>query len=104
MIEKCMTEGGPDPNKECVFPFRFLHQRLTVFYNYSKCPLDHVGKLWCPTKLDPEGMFSANFPDNRDQINKNWGYCSQITEKSDCKITANDLPAGDEQSFRHYDV
>ena len=102
MIGKCMTKGGPDPNKECVFPFRFLYQLKLVFYNYSKCALDHVGKPWCPTKLDPKGVFSANPPDNRNQINKNWGYCSEITEKSDCQIT--ELPAGNEQSFRRYDV
>ena len=93
MIEKCMTEGGPDPNKECVFPFRFLHQRLTVVYNYSKCPLDHVGKLWCPTKLDPKGVFDASIKCKDGErctrrINKNWGYCGD-----DCQTT--DPPAGD---------
>ena len=93
MIEKCMTEGGPDPNKECVLPFRFLYQLKLVFYNYSKCALDHVGKPWCPTKLDPKGVFDASIKCKDGErctrrINKNWGYCGD-----DCQIT--DPPAGD---------
>ena len=101
MIEKCRTKGGPDPNKECVFPFMFVNQRLYIDANYSKCPIDHVGKPWCPTKLDEKGIFrhyiwNFTYPD-RQPINRNWGYCDD-----DCEII--DLPAGKYRSFLHYDV
>ena len=100
MIGKCKTQGGPDHNKECLLPFIFYHYQLNIYSNHSKCALDHVGKPWCPTKLDPYGKFLANhkgtYPEP-EQINKNWGYCGD-----DCEIV--DLPAGDYRSFLHYDV
>ena len=99
-----MTKGGPAPNKECMLPFAYSHTILSVFINYSdiQCALDHVGKPWCPTKLDPNGVFDASirYKDGerwKRRINKNWGYCGD-----DCEIV--DLPAGDYRSFLHYDV
>ena len=83
-----------------MFPFLYVHQRLYISANYSKCPLDHVGKPWCPTKLDQKGIFRhyiRNTNPDLTQMNENWGYCGE-----DCEII--DLPAGENQSFLDYDM
>ena len=91
-----MTKSGPDPDKECIFPFIYN----TMWYGmdhpkdektYNACALDHIGRAWCPTKLDSDGQFRGGYE------SKNWGHCGY-----DCPLT--DLPAGDIQTLFDYHV
>ena len=87
-----MTIGGPDPNKECVFPFAFSETHFRrKWVHYNACALDHIGTPWCPTKLDSNGRFPhggfVNRFTNPYRTNTDWGYC-----ENDCPISV--LPAG----------
>ena len=48
----CVTQGGADPGKECVFPFKFG----TLTYNecaWNYAPDDN--SAWCSTLTDSDG-------------------------------------------------
>ena len=93
-----MTDGGPDPDKECVLPFSFSEiYNLQEWKDYNTCALDHIGRPWCPTKLGSNGrFFSGGFIDDTTNqttdpiISTNWGYCGK-----NCPLP--DLPAGNIQ-------
>lgn len=58
----CITTGGPNPGKNCIFPFTW--QGTT----YHGCPEDSDG-VWCSTKVDNAG----NHVTGEDE----WGICGQ---------------------------
>ena len=92
IVGKCKTRTGPDPGKECIFPFIFSETFKAYERTYNACALDYIGRPWCPTKLDDNGRFSSSLVENTD-----WGYCGY-----DCVLT--DLPAGDIQTLFDYHV
>ena len=57
----CRTVSGPQPDRECQFPFRF---RDRIF---SSCTsdFDQNGRRWCSVELDSQGK----------HISGKWGYC-----------------------------
>lgn len=58
----CKTNNeGPVKNTPCVFPFSFQVETHHSCTNAS----DDNGKLWCSTKVDPDGYLTKG----------NWGYC-----------------------------
>ena len=60
MIQDCVTKGGPDPNKPCVFPFNDRG------ISYNKCTSGTSGgKPWCPTEVDKNGYY----------LTGKWGEC-----------------------------
>ena len=92
-----MTKTGPDPDKECIFPFIFSETDPSQERTYNACALDYIGRPWCPTKLDGNGRFFIGYDENADWIGGDWGYCGY-----DCLLT--NLPAGDIQSLLDYHV
>ena len=67
---ECSTNGGPSPNKKCVFPFKFevyLESTDTIKDTHDTCILDDDG-FWCSTKVDEHGYHFAG--------SNNWGTCS----------------------------
>ena len=59
---QCITNGGPDANSKCIFPFTFGTK------SYNTCtwkPSSPEGKPWCLTLLD----------DNGNAIKEKWGNC-----------------------------
>merc|ERR1712066_366954 len=49
----CYTTGGPDPNKECIFPFRF--KGVTYYSCTIADNADGDTSAWCSTKVDRSG-------------------------------------------------
>ena len=97
---KCVTKGGPDTNKLCKIPFEYSETRhFQKFIKYNNCALDHLGKAWCPTKLDSDGKFITRFWGNPNisNVNKNWGYCGD-----NCQII--EPPAGEKRTCLDYNV
>ena len=53
--------GGADPNRPCIFPFKYedeyewnsLNGHKDGIRRYDKCALDLNGKAWCSTNVDP---------------------------------------------------
>ena len=68
---ECLTKGGANPNKPCVFPFTWNGAI------YSGCPVDpdDENERWCSTKVDANGLHLQG----QDQ----WGHCS-----ASCPISA----------------
>ena len=87
-----MTNTGPDPGKECIFPFIYSETYKSQDRTYNACAYDYIGRPWCPTKLDDDGIFSTGLVENN-----NWGYCGY-----DCVL--KDLPAGDIKTLFDYHV
>ena len=56
---KCKTTSGPEPNVECVFPFKYRDKV------YNECTIDGASKPWCCTKTDSGG----------NHLGGHWGYC-----------------------------
>lgn len=65
----CLTNGGPNPGKECIFPFTF--QGIT--YTGCALDLDDLSKTWCSTKVDSNGKHVMGQDD--------YGYCSNDCPK-----------------------
>ena len=65
----CQTVGGPDPYRQCVFPFRWNGK------TYYGCPIDpdDSSHRWCSTKVDGYG----NHVTGRGK----YGYCSRSCPK-----------------------
>ena len=60
---KCLTQSGPDPWKQCVFPFKWDGK---TFHGCTTHTSDH--RLWCSTKVDSYGNHI---------VGKNyWGHCT----------------------------
>ena len=59
---KCLTSGGRDPGKVCVFPFRW---RGIMFYG---CTREGRDGEWCPTEIHGGNMTT---------VDGRWGYCGQ---------------------------
>lgn len=54
--------AGPNPNRKCVFPFKYGGK------TYSSCTdISDPGKFWCSTKTDKNGRHVTK--------RKQWGYC-----------------------------
>jgi hypothetical protein len=60
-------EKGPQKNKACVFPFTVKNK--SEEFTYDSCTRNHDpdSKLWCSTKVSPDGYHVA--------FEKEWGYC-----------------------------
>ena len=56
---ECMTVGGNDPNKRCVFPFQFTAKPENFTRIYESCTFDFnhpdENKAVCATVAEPEG-------------------------------------------------
>jgi len=65
----CSTVGGPDPYKQCKFPFTWNGN------TYYGCPVDpdHRGKRWCSTQVDGYG--------NHVTGKRKYGFCSNTCPK-----------------------
>ena len=65
----CITNGGPNPGKPCIFPFIFKG------VTYNACPPDPKEKseTWCSTKVDG----------NKNHVTgeKEYGFCSRNCPK-----------------------
>ena len=61
----CTTTTGDDPNKPCVFPFKFKDETYNYCTTTSNDPDDT--KAWCSTKVDEFGRHVGG--------QGNWGYC-----------------------------
>ena len=57
--DDCITVGGADAGKQCIFPFKYkglIHNECTTAsYSYA----------WCSTKIDSNGDF----------VSGAWGHC-----------------------------
>ena len=71
-VNRCKTISGPNPKRECIFPFTFNGKQ------YYGCPIDPVdpSKRWCSTKVDSQGNHMIGLDE--------YGHCN-----SNCPI-AND--------------
>ena len=58
MLGACVTASGPDPNKPCIFPFKYQDQL------HDECILQDDNKYWCMTE-------TANSSD----VASKYGYC-----------------------------
>ena len=66
-ISVCETDGGANPNRPCIFPFRFKGK------SYNTCTLKDAeytnNKAWCSTQVDKfENHISGQ---------GKWGNCGQ---------------------------
>ena len=70
----CITTSGPDPNKPCIFPFKFRN----VTYNTCTTSGNEAGntKAWCSTKVDNLGKHIGNGQGN-------WGDCESKCQESE---------------------
>lgn len=70
---KCMTVGGPDPFKECVFPFKYRGE------NFTGCIPDLVDQSasFCPTVALKEDEDISNLAHLADS----YGLCSKECPK-----------------------
>ena len=64
----CVTNGGPDPDKACVFPFMYKGVQ------YDECTSEGSNTKWCPTQVNAFGYGYGAAYGNR------WGHCA-CTEK-----------------------
>ena len=62
---ECKTDSGADPNKPCVFPFKFRN----TTYNCCTFDASPENKAWCSTKVDQAGNHIGG--------QGNWGYCEE---------------------------
>ena len=64
LISECKTNwSGPNPNRKCVFPFRYRGK------TYNHCTsVDNKGKPWCPTRLFGNKIAYRFWG--------SWGHCS----------------------------
>jgi hypothetical protein len=94
--EKCLTTNdSTDPNKPCIFPFKFND------VVYEGCPTDlkDKNKRWCSTESN----------ENNVENSEKWGYCSgycpiELEEgklKPDCLIL---ILAGELQAALYFDT
>ena len=61
-IDCTVTVSGPNPNRKCVFPFKYGSK------TYGSCTdVSDPGKYWCSTKTDKNGRHVTK--------RKQWGYC-----------------------------
>ena len=71
----CKTVSGPQPFKQCIFPF--IHKGVT----YSGCPSDpdNPNKRWCSTLVDAAGNHVVG--------QNQYGHCSPTcpTQSSELK-------------------
>lgn len=70
-----MTKGGSQPNKVCVFPWRYRESQGEA---YSGCanPDDDPRGLWCPTETNSLGIYVIG--------SAKWGYCKMEYEGGQC--------------------
>ena len=63
---RCTTTSGPDPNKLCIFPFKFRG----ITYNSCTTNGNDPGdtNAWCSTKVDDSGEHVGDGQGN-------WGNC-----------------------------
>ena len=80
IIDKCKTKSGPDPNKECLFPFTFAEANSGL-KTYNTCALDATGTPWCPTELPATDPLVFYYGKGGKCPWKSWGYCNK-----DCPI------------------
>ena len=59
-----MTVSGADPNKPCIFPFKFDGITWNTCTNVD----DPSAPFWCSTKVDDEGNHIGG--------QGNWGNCA----------------------------
>ena len=75
---KCITIGGPRPNRPCVFPFQLNGK------TYTGCTtdLDDLDNYWCSTDINEFG----------EHISGQWGYCDSLCPKDDEPLADPDIP------------
>ena len=61
-VDCTVTVAGPNPNRKCVFPFKYGSK------TYRSCTdISDPGRFWCSTKTDENGRHVTK--------RKQWGYC-----------------------------
>ena len=61
---QCGTTGGDDPNKLCIFPWRYNNQP-TVYYGCANP--DNSAENWCPTRVTGNRYITGS---------GKWGNCN----------------------------
>ena len=64
----CITNGGPEVNKPCVFPFLYDRRDGLLPYWHSFCTNKDSEKCWCYTEVDS----------NQVGVHGKWGYCGEV--------------------------
>ena len=62
----CITEGGPDSNSICQFPFQFDGLTFNSCTTHGNAPQDPA--TWCSTKVDGSGKHVSG--------QGKWGLCN----------------------------
>ena len=70
----CVTTSGPDPNKQCKFPFDFDG---TTYY---ECTSEGRDRPWCATEVDID--------DGRKVIEDKWGNCGSVCSPGNFRISS----------------
>lgn len=75
------SSGGnnPDPNKKCIFPFRYQGKEFTKCTKY-----DNNGVFWCATQVDSDGEYVSH--------SNKWGVCAEECPKEGKHIIEVLLP------------
>ena len=74
-----MTKSGGQPNKVCVFPWKYNEEQET--YNGCANPDNDAGGLWCPTETDSNGVYTSG--------SGKWGNCKMEDEGGHCTTTTS---------------
>ena len=90
----CVTNGGPDPDKACVFPFMYKGVQ------YDECTSEGSNTKWCPTQVNAFGYGYGAAYGNQ------WGHCT-CTEKrkfmsEELRENAPAARGSEEAGFTHY--
>ena len=72
-VPVCKTNGGANPNTQCIFPFKYKGKR------YNTCTLKDADNVaWCSTQVDKFG--------NHIRGKGKWGNCGE-----GCPLSTSDL-------------
>ena len=67
LADQCITTGGLDPNKPCVFPWYYSRDTVPKLYTACASP-DGDARKWCATELTDGKYVSGS---------GKWGYCNE---------------------------
>ena len=79
----CHTVQGPQPNKQCKFPFKYKENNGTV-RTFHRCIPYHDDQYWCPTE---------GWNEEKQDMNSTGGICNNNCPRHDegTKIILNKL-------------
>ena len=76
---KCITNGGLDPNKPCIFPWYYSHDTVPKLYTACADPAGS-GYNWCPTEV-VDGTYVSG--------SGKWGECDVTLPECNALGTPN---------------